>query len=316
MKKFLIKSILFLLIFLIISIWIIGYIFNNGDAFYKRFTTPRQTSLILGTSRAAQGLRPSLLNKFLGRNDIFNFSFTIEDSPFGPTYLESIKQKLNPNTKNGIFIIAVDPWSLSSPGRNPNDTNAFPEKNKVLTTVSNVNLNPNLEYIYRNFSELIFKFRQSFSVHLHEDGWLEVTVPMDSATVLERISKKIEEYKTQYLPFYHFSEKRMEYLRKTIRFLKKHGDVFLVRLPVHPEMYELDSILVPDFDGKMENLAYSEEVDFFSWMCYNRIYEYTDGNHIYKNSRQNTFGFSGDVALWIQQRIWWEENVYSKWRKK
>ena len=101
------------------------------DAFYGRFTSPPAGSLVLGTSRAAQGIRPAVLTARLGgqfEGPVLNYAFTLTHSPYGPAYLRSIQRKLRPETKNGLFIVAVDPWSLSLTG----PEGAFPEDNSFI----------------------------------------------------------------------------------------------------------------------------------------------------------------------------------------
>ena len=73
---------------------------------------------------------------------------------------------------------------------------------------------------------------------LHNNGWLEITVDMDSIDVAERIENKIITYRTKNLPVYNFSEYRFKYLDKTVSYLKNYGKVYFVRLPVSPEIYE------------------------------------------------------------------------------
>ena len=121
MKKFLFKLFLFLITFFLFI-----YIFFSKledqlaqDNFYFKFTTPKQSSMILGTSRALQGLIPEIINKELNI-DIYNYAFTVMNSSYGPSYLNSIKKKLNKNSKDGVFILAVDPWSISTKF-NPSD---------------------------------------------------------------------------------------------------------------------------------------------------------------------------------------------------
>ncbi|OGU58759.1 MAG: hypothetical protein A2X64_00525 [Ignavibacteria bacterium GWF2_33_9] len=291
------KALIFGLILLVLASGMIYYLFRYGDAFYARFTSPKQTSLILGNSRAAQGIRPEILNEVLVRNDIYNFSFTIEDSPYGAKYLQAIKKKLQNNVNDGIFILSVDPWSLSSGGSNPNDENQFTELKGLFSTVSSYNQNPNLEYIFNNFNELIFRFRQSFYVHLHSDGWLEVNVGMEETKIIKRAEKKVSEYKEKYSAKYHFSSVRLNYLRKTIQFLKKHGRVYLVRIPVSPQMLDLENTYCPDFDEIISKLASDENIPFKSWMDENNKYLYTDGNHLYYNTKPD---FTHDIGNWIK----------------
>ena len=68
MKKFVLHISLFIL-GLTTSILII-FSFANGssDEFYLKLTTPKQGNLILGTSKAAQGVQPKILENTLNKN--------------------------------------------------------------------------------------------------------------------------------------------------------------------------------------------------------------------------------------------------------
>ena len=298
MRRFLLQTLLFL-IAISISVYLVllkvgGYI----DPYYLRFTSHKQSSLILGTSRAAQGLQPSVLNKILNRSDIYNYSFSIDASPFGPIYFNSIKTKMNPKTKNGIFILAVDPWSISSKCENPNDTNSFGESKLQLATTKFVNLNPNILYLLKNYNQPLYKllFTSKESLCLHSDGWLEVSINMDNKSVQDRLSEKIVFYSKYYCPIYKFSTMRLKYFIKTIYFLNQYGKVYLVRLPIHPLMMKLDNDLVPDFDEKIRTISSLTSSPYLNLTILNPNLVYTDGNHLYKESGSLV---SKLIAEWI-----------------
>ncbi|MGA1868179.1 MAG: hypothetical protein ACMUJM_06485 [bacterium] len=267
------------------------------DAFYIRFTTHRQKSLIIGTSRAAQGLQPGVLNDVLGRDDFFNYSFTLAHSPYGPAYLDSIKKKLSPDSQNGIHIVTVDPWGISSTCKNPNDKFQFRELKSFISKMKIVNKKPNFDYLInnfdKNFANILIKDSRKF---LHTNGWLEVTVKMDPEIVQRRINKKIQEYKNKVLPRYKFSNVRYEYLFKTIEFLKQHGRVFMVRLPIHPKMMDIERILMPDFNNKMQNIVVKSSIKYYDMTYMNSNFTYTDGNHLHKESGAQV---SKIIAEWI-----------------
>lgn len=107
MKSILIKIFLLIGIVTLLMVPII-WRFNAGylDTNYTRLTTDRAPSLIIGTSRAAQGLLPKVFKEIAPQMQ--NFAFTILHTPFGPSYLELINKKLKQDTKNGLNIIAVD----------------------------------------------------------------------------------------------------------------------------------------------------------------------------------------------------------------
>lgn len=295
MKKFLIETILFLAI-IIVSVYLV-FLQANGksDPFYSKTTSPKQTSLILGTSKAAQGLIPEILHPYLQKN-IYNFSFTVAHSPFGPTYLNAIQKKIEPNTKNGIFIITIDPWSISSDGADPNNEYQFDEAKSFMGTISSFSSNPNVSYLLNSFDDNYIKILINFSLmEVHSDGWLEVFPPMDSIAIENKIAEKILEH-TLKLEKFQFSKTRFEYLKKTIEILKNHGKVYLVRLPVCPEITKIEAELIPDFDLKINDLANEEELLYLNLINSGTKFTFIDGIHLSKDSAKEV---SRKVGEWI-----------------
>lgn len=286
MKKFLIESAVFGII--LCASFFLVFLKADGttDPFYLRFTTKKQHSLILGNSRAAQGIHPYVLNEVLHRNDFFNYSFTLSTAPYGPVFLESISKKLDPETKGGVFILSVDPWSVSSHIIKPADSALFKESKYLLGKTTFVNCYPNIQYLWTSYEKSFYNILLPSKSHLilHEDGWLEVTMKMDSARMSRNLEKKIKEYKKDNLPFFKFSPARLEYLIKTINFLKEHGQVYMVRLPIHPRMMEIENILLPDFDEKIKQVSGVTNIPYLNLTYLNESATFTDGNHLYKVS--------------------------------
>ncbi|GAB3578293.1 hypothetical protein [Hymenobacter daeguensis] len=249
------------------------------DAFYGRFTSPPAGSLILGTSRAAQGIQPAVLAAKLGgqpEGPLLNYAFTLTHSPYGPAYLASIRRKLRPEVRNGLFIIAVDPWSLSLSG----PEGAFPEDQSFIGQLHQVSQNPNLAYLTRYQTKPLYRLLLDYATateRLHPDGWLEVNIGTDSAQVAARTARKLQDYRllaaTQ-----HPSDGRMVALRQTIAFLKPHGRVVLVRLPVGPALLQLENTYQPGFDQLMRQTALAETVPYLDYSA--QPYATTDGNHL------------------------------------
>ncbi len=249
------------------------------DAFYGRFAGPPAGSLVLGTSRAAQGVQPAVLAARLGgRFDgpLLNYAFTLTHSPYGPAYLRSIQRKLRPEVKNGLFVVAVDPWSLSLTG----PEGAFPEDNSFIGQLHQVSQNPNLPYLTRYQTKPLYRLLLDYATateRLHPDGWLEVRIGTDSAQVRARTARKVLDYRllasTQ-----HLSAGRLEALRQTIEFLKRHGRVCVVRLPVGPPLLRLEQAYQPGFDGLMRRTAAALAVPYLDYSA--RPYATTDGNHL------------------------------------
>jgi hypothetical protein len=278
MYKFIFRVVVFTLPIVVIYIIILTQANGFTDPFYLRFASPKQESLILGTSRAAQGIRPTSLKEVL-KKDIYNYAFTILHSPYGPVYYESVRRKLKPS-KNGVFILAVDPWSISSTSLDPNDSLNFRENALQLGRIPIVNMNPNFYYSATAgrsfFRSILFPEK---TLKLHENGWLEVLVKRDSVARRIATIEKIEFYRRDVLPKFNFSSMRLNYLNKLIRYLKQYGKVYLVRIPIHPEMMKIEQELIPDFNHKIKESVQIAD-GYFDLTVLNDQVLLNDGNHL------------------------------------
>jgi len=285
MKKFLVKA-GFVVLIVAVAVYTLFSLANGSvDPYYLRLASPRQSALIIGTSRAAQGLNPEVMNKILGRESekpLYNFAFTIAHSPYGRAYLESIKAKLDPDARNSIFIVSVDPWCLSS-GR---EAESFPEESTFMGQLHSFSMNPNIEYLLRFYSKPFYTLlsdRTQRKQLLHDDGWLEINVAMDTISVRRRLRSKVREYSLK-LSESVVSKTRYDYLVETIRLLRKHGQVYLVRLPVHPQIAAIDNDLMPDFEERMHAIVIETKSAFIDLSSENGKHQYTDGNHLFHAS--------------------------------
>ncbi|HRP54768.1 hypothetical protein [Agriterribacter sp.] len=313
-KKFIKKTLLFLLLPALLLVSALFVADGRTDPYYIRFATPKQNSMIVGSSRAAQGILPSTIDSILNKGGyyttMFNYAFTINQSPYGPTYYESIKKKLNENAKNGIFIVTADPWTLYLEEEKENNKIIFPEDNLSLGKITCVDCNPNFDYLLHSYSSpllmiwmnkllRILHLEGKESLYLHNNGWLEVTVGMDSAEVQRRIKKKIKDLEDKYPPpsDFNLSSERLYYLNKIIGFFRKHGEVFLVRIPVHEKIKELENKVCPQFDSLMNDIATKNHIDYLNFTSDTTTYEFTDGNHIYKDSGHKLSEKIGEFIL-------------------
>lgn len=300
MKKFLTYTSLFIL--LVAGVFM-AMLFRAGfevDEFYGRFTTPKQHAFILGTSRAAQGLNPEVLNQELHRNDFFNYSFTNEHSPYGPVYLKSIQQKHAAEKKDGIFILTVDPWNVGSDKNNPDDEKLFRENELMLSGMWSVNSKPNFLYLLKYYDGSYFNIltkKQDSQLHLHENGWLEVIVPTDSASVSKRTRERMKLYREETLQRYSFSSTRLSWLGKTAEYLRQYGKVYLVRLPVSDEMLSIEMEQNKSFDVIIREFAREMNLPYLDISSENDQVAFTDGNHI---ARQSVADVSKRVADFVK----------------
>jgi hypothetical protein len=274
-----------------------GYV----DAFYARFASPPAASLVLGTSRAAQGIKPGVLAAQLKgyEGPWLNYAFTLAESPYGPGYLSSIRRKLAPGTQHGLFIVAVDPWSLSLPKKLlAAKTLVLPEAKSMVSQLANVSQSPNLDYLahylHKPFYQLLLNTDTAHVVErLHPDGWLEIALPppsADTALLRRRTAEKLATYR-QLAATSAFATARYGSLSKTISFLQAHGRVVLVRVPTGPAMAALEQQYQPDFDQQMQQLGDAKSVPYLNYL--DQPYPTNDGNHI---TRQAAAQFSQRLA--------------------
>jgi hypothetical protein len=295
MKEFLLKLAVYLALMLVMTGLFLTLIYFRPDLvdnFYHRFTTPKGKSLILGTSRSAQGIKPSVINQriTLHDNPVINHSFAIGPSSFGPNYLREIRQKIDPDATNGLHIISVDPWSLTKDMDNvEDDTARFYEVRQKLFVgnLESSSSNPNFGYLRNYWTNRFSVFENLFKsvinykkrIVLHDDGWLEVHIPLDTAMINQRIKESTAEYAEQEVMI---SATRMEYLHEIIRFLNDKGTVILVRMPVSLPMAHLERSRFPDFSQMIRVIAEENNVYFFDFFDLSGQFQTVDTHHLYK----------------------------------
>lgn len=286
MKKFLIKSLIFLVIVIsIISIILIefgGYV----DYFYEKFTTPKANSLILGDSRSMQGIQPAVINDYFSSSDyelpMMNYSFTIAQISYGPIYTRSIKKKLDQNTKKGLFIITVNPWVLSTREGDHFENDLFFEEGLPPHNMTNVNISPNFEYLIKNFNYFHFKSIVRRTSKMHKDGWLEESnLPKDSIMLNRWKEGQLVLYK-DFASRWGKSEFRLKSLENLVTLLGEHGDAILLRMPVDKEITKIESDFWPSFDIEINKIANNTNTEYINFTTDSNQFKTYDGNHLDK----------------------------------
>ena len=276
------------------------------DAFYNRFTAPPAASLVLGTSRAAQAVLPGVLRARLGERYAgpwLNYAFTLYQSPYGPSYLASIRRKLAPATRHGLFVVAVDPWSLSvAQPTGAYKPVAFPEDQLMIGQLRRVNQNPNLDYLahYLNFPLYRALLRDTAAAveRLHADGWLEIALPSPLATPARTRQREAERLATyrQLATTSQPSAARLASLRQLLVFLKPHGRVVLVRVPTGRAMTALEAAYQPNFTQLMRQTSAALGVPYLDYA--GQPYLTTDGNHLWRGAaRAFSQRLATDISL-------------------
>ena len=269
------------------------------DPFYLRFSSKKQQNLIIGSSRAAQGIQPETL-KSITNKKFYNYSFSNLHSPFGETYLNAIKYKLNKRSKEQIFIICINPWTLSSICDNPENESEFRELKAELASTMFFNLKPNFFYLLKNYPKSFYQLLiKDKHMYLHKNGWLEINIEMDSTSLNNRLNDKIIMYQEHSLNF-TFSSTRNNYLLNTISYLKEYGKVYLIRLPIHNKIMKIESHTFPYFEDSIKN---SIEISngYLDLTNLNSKFTYTDGNHLSEKSGEKVSKIIGNWILKSQK---------------
>lgn len=287
MKRFLFKLMLFAIPVLGLHLFLGSFADGNTDDNYRHFTS-QANNIILGDSRGAQAIIPDILDKEFAGKTFDNFALNIVNSPYGEIYLKGLQRKIKGDTKNGIFIVTVNPWNVSL-SRHIKNKKDFPEENSPLNNVEFYNLNPNYEYLFKNYKRSWFHIYRDREVvgksnaYLHKNGWLEVTVDIHQDSVAIREKAKYKDYIAK-SKNNTISEVRLNALQEIIAFLQHKGSVYLVRIPASKRIMQLEEKTYPDFNKKMEAISKKYAVPYFDFSKEYKNYIYTDGNHIYKES--------------------------------
>lgn len=293
------KFVLHITVFIILSVSSILYILSladgHSDAYYLKLTSTQKPNLILGTSKAAQGLQPKIINKILHR-DLYNYAFAVDSSPYGPVYFNRIKEKLNETGNDHVFIVTVDAWSICSTNNDPNNVELFRENKTYLNNDYNKNQGINLKYFLKYFEREYYTIlTKSSPGFLHNDGWLETT--LDENENERRTAFTLKNY-TSNEKLYRFSNTRLLYLEKITDYLKKFGKVYIVRMPVSSELNTIEENLLPDFNNKLIPVIKKSD-GYLDLSQKIENLQFTDGVHLNKKSGAKV---SKLIANYIVQR--------------
>ncbi len=295
---FLSKTCLFLIPVAGLHVWAFFAADGSTDDNYARLTSPLQSSLVFGTSRAAHCIQPAIMNAMFqegGKNTkLFNFAFNLGISPYGKAYYEAILKKTDTSyySPNRTFIICVDPWAISVERKNQDNDSGLEEYNdeSQITFLHSENSKPNFEYLYKKYHSCWGQILLDRYIHLHKysylhpDGWLEISTSMDSVQTKKRTKNRTNIYVNEMPLKYKKSLQRIMWLEKTIAFCKKYGQPIIVRLPVSTPIFEAEEKYMPAFDQQMISLSKKYECPYFNYVKTGSDYLYTDGNHMYKTS--------------------------------
>lgn len=257
MRKFILK----ILILLAICLSTIAYIINKNielfrDLNYSKYVS-KHKSLVIGTSRSNYAINPS---SFSEKYDLFNFAFTAATSPYGKIYYEAIQDKIT-KEKGAIFLIGIDPYGLSLHKIKP----VFIEEKNSLGRQFTLNCNPNYEYIFKNLTPLynrIFPEAKSNKIK-HENGFNQLLDNLSEERKIEVRKTKILDYTTA-SQSETISAERITYFEKTIELLQQYGNVYLISVPVSPELLAIQDKYWPQRYQYIEGLKKKYKIQYIN----------------------------------------------------
>ena len=263
-----------------------GYV----DHYYPKFTH-EAGSLILGDSRAQEGIMPSVIEDELPQysKPVLNFAFKLAQSSYGPVYLKAIKKKLKKDNRGGLFIIAVTPANLAIHESMDDIVDDKFDTFSILNRIDNFNSDPNFDYIRKFYSKSLYKgfleVRDPMDFQItHDDGWLETPLKTERFELGEKEIKaaKLKLLRTyaKHVGSYRPSNVRVEYLKKTIELLKEHGQVVLVRMPADPEVRIFENQLQEDFEEAVTAISEEHKVPYITYLPNDGQYKTYDGSHL------------------------------------
>jgi len=264
------------------------------DDNYPKFTGSA-SGLLLGVSRVSYGVSPAILEDCLSEPGepltIENFAIAHQETDYGETYLDAIRRKLDPATRNGVFVVGVNPATVSQylaeGGAEPDDSHT------IVGQMGSYTADPNLEYIRRFYGKALYRAftrtGEEFNLRVaHPDGWVEMRRQIPAYTMSDSAMagwrKQNVDRMTRDMPLAAPSSHRLASLGNTLDFLRRHGRVWVVRMPAHPEVLALEDAYWPDFNAVMAELARSHEVDYLDYSGEEDTFPTYDGSHLLSES--------------------------------
>jgi hypothetical protein len=240
-------------------------------------------NMIIGTSRVAQTLMPSILESELGV-PFHNFAFDAGATPYCDAYFHAITKKLDRETKNGLFILSMDPFGFTAFRDSITGATIYPQEKASIGKQITFNGTKNIEYLIRDYhkgwGQMVWtKYLYPSNVVAQPDGWVDVVCPIDSITINKRKQSRIRTKKKELKDAYISHEQKMAF-RQLVSWLQQRGKVYLVRLPVDPEYYAMEESWYPDFKNFADSIQMEFQIPYFNMQDEYSFVTFNDGHHI------------------------------------
>lgn len=271
---------------------------RNNIALYK-VSGEKKQNLIIGSSRIAQALNPDVFYEQTQR-DFLNLAISLSSTSYSEMYNEVIFEKLDENTSDGIFILALDPWIISRKYDECTNKELYPENDDNMANLWSYNTPLNVQFLIKDYQYawgniLVTNLRNNATVIGHKNGWIEVTRPLDQETVDRKKKSKITGLKENAKEM-RLSFSRLQALHELVSFLKTKGKVFFVRLPIDQELYEIENNFMPNFTDIAQRIEVKYDAPFLDLQYLSKDVLFNDGHHI--NKKFSPF-ISSKIIEWI-----------------
>ncbi len=312
LNKFLIKLVVLCIAFIGVYALFINKLSKGTVDIYYNKLNQEAGSLILGLSRADQGISPYIIENDLSSFDfskpVINFAMNAHQSAFGEVYLKGVMKKIENNNNNGIFIISLNPGNFTVPITTSEENVFSLDKASIIGSINNLTKKPNYDYLISKYESPLYStfFDKKNWRHLvsHNNGWNEVILISENDTITEA---DINNWKSQTIDYYkrevekiRVSNYRMSYFIKTIEFLKTKGSVFLIRMPSDISVLKFAKNNWSDFDHDMDSVSTLYNVPYFNYSSQSNEYKTYDGSHLESESAKK---FTKQLCLDIKNYL-------------
>lgn len=307
---------LFVFFSLIIGLYFFSiYWLGRGtvDMYYNKLNQ-EAGSLVLGISRAHDGITPQVLKlelTALNLNDsIVNFAFDKYQSPYGKVYLNGIRKKMKNAQGDGVFILSVSPGSFTAPKYITEEQLIKLDQKMAIGKIENFTENPNYDYIVNCYAQSLYtaflNIKSFDNQTTHKDGWNEVKLEVATNKISE---EEVANWTAQMVQGYvkgfekeSISEHRISNFVNTIRYLKTKGHVIVVRMPSGNKIIALENDFWPNFSKQFDSIAKKNEVPFFDYSEAQTDYTTYDGSHLVSESAiRFTRVLANDIKRYIKE---------------
>jgi len=290
------------------AIWVLPLLLDplNDSNLHKLHPTDYE-GLILGTSRAAQGIDPlELAHGCELLSGGFNFAFNISDSPWSAQYATICVAQIEkaPEASLNYLLLSIDPWSLMPSTKSPspwidiNDANLcirahrYALASEILPRVlgsSESNL----------ATALVGRIKSShhnpYRTRVTEQGWLPNKRYRNPEWAAEETQRHIANYRKTYPRNENWpSAQSLSGIKSIVSSFKERnptGHIIFLRPPVTQEMLNLEDEVFPEFESMCEELAEQQDVAFVDANVLLLTLHFNDAHHLHFEDAQ-TFSFA------------------------